>query len=184
MAVLTAAAAVSISLSAWIHARTCPLQAEPSPPTLQVAAEVAEPTRVEEAEAEAYAAETEEPDAAAMEADEVESLRAERDDMRDRFMRALADAENARKRADKERRDAEAYGGTRLSRDLLPVYDNLNRALAALDVQGVITNRGFLQRLTNHPDFQAAHLDTRFIERHEESLFASTHPAEPAPIMM
>ncbi|ETW12787.1 protein GrpE [Roseivivax marinus] len=86
---------------------------------------------VEEAEAEAYAAETEEPDAAAMEADEVESLRAERDDMRDRFMRALADAENARKRADKERRDAEAYGGTRLSRDLLPVYDNLNRALAA-----------------------------------------------------
>ncbi|MED5295767.1 MAG: acetyl/propionyl/methylcrotonyl-CoA carboxylase subunit alpha [Pseudomonadota bacterium] len=50
---------------------------------------------------------------------------------------------------------------------------SLNRALAALDVQGVITNRGFLQRLTNHPDFQAAHLDTRFIERHEESLFAS-----------
>jgi len=48
----------------------------------------------------------------------------------------------------------------------------LNRALAALDVQGVVTNRGFLQRLATHPAFQAADLDTRFIERHEDSLFA------------
>ena len=38
---------------------------------------------------------------------ELEALTAERDDYRDRFMRALADAENARKRADKDRRDAE-----------------------------------------------------------------------------
>lgn len=60
---------------------------------------------------------------------QIEQLTAERDEMRDRFMRALADAENARKRADKERRDAEQYGGTRLARDLLPVYDALTRAL-------------------------------------------------------
>lgn len=60
---------------------------------------------------------------------EVDKLVAERDEFRDRWMRALADAENARKRADKERRDAEQYGGTRLARDLLPVYDALNRAL-------------------------------------------------------
>ena len=50
---------------------------------------------------------------------EVEAIIAERDEYRDRFMRALADAENARKRADKERRDAEQYGGSRLARDLL-----------------------------------------------------------------
>ena len=62
---------------------------------------------------------------------EIEALIAERDDYRDRFMRALADAENARKRADKERRDAEQYGGSRLARDLLPVYDALSRALDA-----------------------------------------------------
>jgi molecular chaperone GrpE len=61
---------------------------------------------------------------------EMETLRAERDDMRDRFMRALADAENARKRADRDRREAEQYGSTRLARDLLPVHDNLSRALA------------------------------------------------------
>ena len=63
--------------------------------------------------------------------EELEALRAERDDLRDRFMRALADAENARKRADRDRREAEQYGGTRLARDLLPVYDNLKRALDA-----------------------------------------------------
>ncbi|PMR68494.1 acetyl/propionyl/methylcrotonyl-CoA carboxylase subunit alpha [Halomonas heilongjiangensis] len=48
----------------------------------------------------------------------------------------------------------------------------LNRALAALDVQGVITNRAFLQRLATHPAFKNAELDTRFIERHEATLFA------------
>ncbi|MDB6452754.1 nucleotide exchange factor GrpE [Falsirhodobacter sp. 20TX0035] len=62
---------------------------------------------------------------------ELDSLRAERDEYRDRFMRALADAENARKRADRDRREAENYGGTRLARDLLPVHDNLRRALEA-----------------------------------------------------
>lgn len=68
--------------------------------------------------------------------DEVEALKQERDELRDRFMRALADAENARKRGERDRREAEQYGGTRLARDLLPVYDNLNRALnAATDEQ-------------------------------------------------
>ncbi|NRB33957.1 MAG: nucleotide exchange factor GrpE [Rhodobacteraceae bacterium] len=60
-----------------------------------------------------------------------EALRAERDEMKDRWMRALADAENARKRATKERRDAEQYGGAKLARDMLPVYDNLKRAVEA-----------------------------------------------------
>lgn len=64
-----------------------------------------------------------------IEAEELEALRAERDDLRDKFMRALADAENSRKRADRDRREAEQYGSTRLARDLLPVYDNLKRAL-------------------------------------------------------
>lgn len=65
------------------------------------------------------------------EVDELEELRAERDTYRDRFMRALAEAENARKRSDRDRREAEQYGGSRLARDLLPVYDNLRRALEA-----------------------------------------------------
>ncbi|MGB4828839.1 MAG: nucleotide exchange factor GrpE [Paracoccaceae bacterium] len=64
--------------------------------------------------------------------EEIEALKAERDEFRDRFMRALADAENSRKRADRDRREAEQYGSTRLARDLLPVFDNLTRALNAI----------------------------------------------------
>ena len=64
--------------------------------------------------------------------DEIAALKAERDDMRDRFMRALADAENARKRGDRDRREAEMYGGTKLARDMLPIYDNLQRALDSM----------------------------------------------------
>ncbi|GAB4381890.1 nucleotide exchange factor GrpE [Albidovulum sp.] len=64
-------------------------------------------------------------------AEEIAALRAERDELRDRFMRALADVENIRKRSERERREAEQYGSARLARDLLPVYDNLKRALDA-----------------------------------------------------
>ncbi|MDP4034397.1 MAG: nucleotide exchange factor GrpE [Pseudorhodobacter sp.] len=94
-------------------------------------------------------------------ADELDALRAERDEMRDRFMRALADAENARKRGERDRREAEQYGGSKLARDLLPVYDNLRRALdAATDdqrelasalIEGVeLTLRELLNVLTKH----------------------------------
>jgi len=62
---------------------------------------------------------------------ELDLLRAERDELRDRMMRALADVENTRKRAERDRREAEQYGGSKLARDLLPVYDNLRRALDA-----------------------------------------------------
>lgn len=64
-----------------------------------------------------------------IEADELDALRAERDEYRDKFMRALADAENSRKRSERDRREAEQYGGSRLARDMLPVFDNLRRAL-------------------------------------------------------
>ena len=68
--------------------------------------------------------------------EEFDALVAERDELKDRFMRALADAENARKRSEKDRREAENYGGSKLARDMLPVYDNMKRALeAATDEQ-------------------------------------------------
>ncbi len=84
---------------------------------------------IEAAEAEAFAEEeTEITDEAA----EIDALRTERDDYKDKFMRALADAENSRKRADKQRREAEQYGGSKLSRDMLSVFDNLKRAMDAV----------------------------------------------------
>ena len=91
---------------------------------------------LEDAMAEEFAAEEAEIDDEALELDQ---LRAERDQLKDRFMRALADAENARKRSDKDRREAENYGGSKLARDMLSVYDNMKRALdAATDEQRAV----------------------------------------------
>lgn len=80
------------------------------------------------------AIETQEPlDAAMLLAEAEAAFEVERTEMRDRLMRALADLENSRKRGEKDRREAAIYGGTKLARDLLPVYDNLNRALTLVD---------------------------------------------------
>lgn len=63
----------------------------------------------------------------------VEAIINERDELRDRLMRSLAEAENIRKRGERDRREAEQFGGTKLARDMLPVFDNLRRALDAVD---------------------------------------------------
>jgi len=70
-----------------------------------------------------------EPEPAAIAEDELTALRAEVADLKDRLLRALADVENIRKRGERDRRDAEVYGATRLARDLLSVHDNFDRAL-------------------------------------------------------
>ncbi|MEM1373482.1 MAG: nucleotide exchange factor GrpE [Pseudomonadota bacterium] len=79
------------------------------------------------------------------EAAELDALKAERDSLQDKFMRALADAENARKRSDRDRREAENYGGSKLARDLLPVYDNMKRALASMAEVDGDANKALLE---------------------------------------
>jgi len=92
---------------------------------------------------------------------ELAALQAERDELKDRLLRTLAESENVRKRADRDRREAEHYGSTRLARDLLPVYDNLYRALEAANkeenqveagvIEGVeLTLREFLNVFSKH----------------------------------
>jgi molecular chaperone GrpE len=64
-------------------------------------------------------------------ADAAGTLRQERDDLQDRLLRTAAEFDNYRKRTDRERRDlSEAVAGD-LIRDVLPVVDDLERALAA-----------------------------------------------------
>ncbi len=84
---------------------------------------------IADAEAEEFAQSLDELDDEAIEIDE---LRAERDQFKDRWMRALADAENVRKRGEKNRREAENYGGSKLARDMLPVFDNMKRAVESI----------------------------------------------------
>lgn len=63
----------------------------------------------------------------------IDKILKERDQLKDRLLRAFAETENLRKRAERDRRDAEVYGGTKLARDLLSVQDNLERALENID---------------------------------------------------
>ena len=84
-------------------------------------------------------------DAAEATFDEIEALRAERDEYRDKFMRDLADTENVRKRAERDRREAENYGGSKLARDMLPVYDNMRRALQSAEEAEKAVNAALLE---------------------------------------
>jgi molecular chaperone GrpE len=68
-------------------------------------------------------------------ADRLAELEAEAARYKDQALRALADAENVRRRAEREREDAAKYGVSQLARDLLPVADNLRRAIESVDAQ-------------------------------------------------
>lgn len=53
-------------------------------------------------------------------------------ELKEKLLRALAETENLRRRAEREKEDALQYGMTRFARDLLAVVDNLQRALSSL----------------------------------------------------
>ena len=116
---------------------------------------------LDDPEAEILDDEDQEITAEAATADETAALRAEVADLKDRLLRALADVENIRKRADRDRRDAEIYGSTRLARDLLSVHDNFERALGNVSdsiratapglIEGIeLTQRDLVSALEKH----------------------------------
>jgi molecular chaperone GrpE len=53
-------------------------------------------------------------------------------DAKDKLLRALAETENVRRRAQREREDAAKYGAANFAKDLINVADNLRRALASV----------------------------------------------------
>ena len=61
--------------------------------------------------------------------DSMEALRAEIAQMREQMLRVAADAENVKRRTEREANDARAYAIQKFARDLLGVADNLQRAL-------------------------------------------------------
>ncbi len=60
---------------------------------------------------------------------DVEALQAEVAKARDDMLRALADAENTRRRAERQAAEARVYAIDRFAVDLLPIADTLHRAL-------------------------------------------------------
>jgi molecular chaperone GrpE len=63
--------------------------------------------------------------------DPQEELRREKDALQDRLLRTAAEFDNYRKRVDRERRDLAEFTAAEVLRDVLPIVDNLERALAA-----------------------------------------------------
>ena len=137
-------------------------------------------------------AEEEATDAAAR----IAELEAERDDLKDKLLRALAETENVRRRAERDRKDAETYGGTRLARDLLSVHDNLERALANADealraqhagfLEGVeLTQRELLNAFSKHRiEKVAPETGERFDPHRHQAMFEAPVPgAEPGTVI-
>ncbi len=144
---------------------------------------------IEQAEAEAYHEDMTE---ISDEEVELDTVRAERDAFHDKFLRALADAENARKRADRDRREAENYGGSKLSRDLLPVYDNMKRAIdsipedqregAAAFIEGIeLTMRELISVFAKHGiRIVSPEVGDKFDPQHHEAMFEAPLPGTKA----
>lgn len=127
---------------------------------------------------------------------QIEELTAERDDLQDKLLRALAEAENTRRRAERDRRDAEAFGGTKLARDLLSVHDNFERALAAADdaaranaaglIEGVeLTQKELLNAFAKHKiEKVAPEVGEKFDPNRHQAMFEAPVPgAEPGTVI-
>jgi molecular chaperone GrpE len=73
-------------------------------------------------------------------ATELEKAQAEAGALKDQLLRALAEAENTRRRTHRDREEFARYAASPLAKDILPVADNLARALAAVPQEALDTD--------------------------------------------
>ncbi len=66
------------------------------------------------------------------ELNELRAKQSEIDDLKDKLLRAHAEVDNIRKRAEREKEDAAKYAITKLARDIVSVGDNFQRAIDAV----------------------------------------------------
>ncbi len=71
---------------------------------------------------------------AEMQTDAHEALEAEMAKLKDQLLRALAETENVRRRMEREREDTAKFAISKFAQNLLPVADNLRRAIEAVPV--------------------------------------------------
>jgi molecular chaperone GrpE len=64
--------------------------------------------------------------------DVIAALQAEASEFKDKWLRAHAEIENIRKRAEREKEDIAKYAVTKLARDIVGVGDNFQRAISAI----------------------------------------------------
>jgi molecular chaperone GrpE len=126
----------------------------------------------------------------------IAQLEADCYELKDKLLRALAESENIRRRAERDRKDAEAYGGTKLARDLLGVYDSLARTLEAADdttreqakgfIEGVeLTQRELLNAFAKHKiEKVIPALGEKFDPNRHQAMFEAPIPgAEPGTVI-
>ncbi|GAA5213768.1 nucleotide exchange factor GrpE [Corallincola platygyrae] len=128
-----------------------------TPPEAEVVEQVAEEQTVESTEG--APVETAEERIAALEA-ELAAANAKVDDQKDSVLRAMAEADNARRRAAQETDKARKFALEKFAGDLLEVIDNLERALQAADreneelkplIEGIeLTQKGFAGVVEKH----------------------------------
>lgn len=122
----------------------------------------------------------------------LEKLMEENSGLKDKLLRALADAENVRRRAEREVADAKVYGVANFAREMLSFADNLRRAadsapreaadpaVAAL-IEGItVMERDFVSRLAR---FQVKPIEAegaRFDPNRHEALFEIPDETKPA----
>lgn len=115
---------------------------------------------------------------------------------KEQLLRAVAEVQNIAKRGERDRRDAETYGGAKLARDLLSVYDNLEAAVklapeelresAPAFFNGVeLTRKELLQAFGKHKISPVApELGEKFDPNRHEAMFEAPTPgAEPGSII-
>jgi molecular chaperone GrpE len=79
------------------------------------------------------------------EAAEIDRLKAENESLRDRLLRALADAENTRRRIEDRLADARQFSIADFARELLIVVDNLQRTIESAQTTGPVPNEALLE---------------------------------------
>lgn len=125
-------------------------------------------------------------DPAAEELDPIEELRAENADLKDRVLRAMAETENLRKRAEREKAEATLYAATNFARDLLSVGDSLSKALEIMDeearanadestrnfIEGIeLTRRELLNSFQKHGIVEVNPNDEKFDPNFHQAMF-------------
>jgi molecular chaperone GrpE len=68
-------------------------------------------------------------------AEQIAALEKERDELKNNLLRALAETDNVRKRANRQIEEARQYAVEKFARDLLNVSDNLSRAVEAIPAE-------------------------------------------------
>jgi molecular chaperone GrpE len=87
--------------------------------------------QIEDQNPQETSAATEERTAATEQTEALDALQREKDALQDRLLRTAAEFDNYRKRIDRERRELAEYAGADILTDMLPIIDDLERALQA-----------------------------------------------------